>query len=961
MARFNDIIQSFIAGEVSPKMRGRTDTDVYKRAADKIKNMVVHPQGGASRRMGTLFLADKLPLIESYNYGNLFGSIREGARLIPFIVSATESYVVILGGSLNRDDDCHITIYDPSNDRFMTIDIEDTGIDFDSVFDSAMPSYNTFTDADFLKEIQYSQQGDVMFLYHSDMPTLQIVRLGQDTFQAMHFYVRPTPSFSGVSVRLPATTSNLDLDAARSYPYTQISTAITIAASHTTGNSRTLTASASFFTSDMVGSPMALQDSGNIGYCLITGYTSATVVTVDVISTLPTTTAVSSWWEPAWSKRRGWPRAGTFWNTTRIAGDVLSSPGTLWRSQAGDIYEFTRDALLNPATTATAADPVSYTLSGAGNNNVCWIVPNKASFLVGTRGSEYAVYAFDQDNVDVRPQTENGSEYLQPVVVSAMPVHVQMGGTRIKEMLYQERENGYVDVESNFLAEHFPSYSQDLEDDTEEAQFKGLSYAKVPNDLIWAWDNNGYLYSCTRKLQGEVTAWHRHEIAGEYGTRALAFVDSVCSIPAPRGGDWDTYLLVRRTVDGATKVSFEKFQKEFTWRELHPDADKKRREPVYLDGAKIFRPHVAPTFRATFQNTTVPEVHGGVATATLSGDAAAKPYGLWFGGGGGATGYVTYDADLNADSQQVGCIRWLWHGPNGGAETCMISIAKASANSSNLIEVYEDMGAETIKLRIKNSADADIIPLSTVGSIEWGYGDPVLFELNWDLTTGATRLFVNGKQLGSTFTQTGTRDASIAQLRFGADYSGAKDARAAISHVEIFSTVQHTEDHEVYDYQASGTLVEGLDHLEGEAVRVLADGKVLNGTFTVTDGEITVDDTYSTLIVGLPYEHLLEPTKLEAGSGIGSAQGAPKRIDHLLLRFNKSAACSFGRDEDNQEEINFRDFANDNPTDPITLYTGDVRLPFEGGYDEAGSIVITGSEPLPCNITCLVARGVTYD
>jgi hypothetical protein len=59
MPRFNDIQNSFINGELTPKLYGRSDSEVYKRGCKTLKNMIVQPQGGAKRRTGTEFITDR--------------------------------------------------------------------------------------------------------------------------------------------------------------------------------------------------------------------------------------------------------------------------------------------------------------------------------------------------------------------------------------------------------------------------------------------------------------------------------------------------------------------------------------------------------------------------------------------------------------------------------------------------------------------------------------------------------------------------------------------------------------------------------------------------------------------------------------------------------------------------------------------------------------------------------------
>ena len=47
------IQNDFTHGEVSRAMVGRSDIELYKKSAKKLRNMLVIPTGGAKRRFGT--------------------------------------------------------------------------------------------------------------------------------------------------------------------------------------------------------------------------------------------------------------------------------------------------------------------------------------------------------------------------------------------------------------------------------------------------------------------------------------------------------------------------------------------------------------------------------------------------------------------------------------------------------------------------------------------------------------------------------------------------------------------------------------------------------------------------------------------------------------------------------------------------------------------------------------------
>ena len=53
MPRTTLALNSFVSGEFSAKMDGRVDFDKYQSGCKTLQNFLVHPQGAATRRVGT--------------------------------------------------------------------------------------------------------------------------------------------------------------------------------------------------------------------------------------------------------------------------------------------------------------------------------------------------------------------------------------------------------------------------------------------------------------------------------------------------------------------------------------------------------------------------------------------------------------------------------------------------------------------------------------------------------------------------------------------------------------------------------------------------------------------------------------------------------------------------------------------------------------------------------------------
>lgn len=80
MARFKVVKTNFAAGELSPQLLGRTDLRAYESGAARLRNVIIHPTGGVSRRPGLRFV----------------DSAKGPGRLIPADFGANEVYLLVL-------------------------------------------------------------------------------------------------------------------------------------------------------------------------------------------------------------------------------------------------------------------------------------------------------------------------------------------------------------------------------------------------------------------------------------------------------------------------------------------------------------------------------------------------------------------------------------------------------------------------------------------------------------------------------------------------------------------------------------------------------------------------------------------------------------------------------------------------------------------------------------------------
>ena len=158
-----------------------------------------------------------------------------------------------------------------------------------------------------------------------------------------------------------------------------------------------------------------------------------------------------------------------------------------------------------------------------------------------------------------------------------------------------------------------------------------------------------------------------------------------------------------------------------------------------------------------------------------------------------------------------------------------------------------------------------------------------------------------------------------------------------------------------YDSTATTTIT-GLSHLEGETVKVLADGKVISDK-VVASGSITIPSA-SKVHVGLKYKHQYESLKLSVGDRTGTGVNKVKVITSVgmvLLDTGTFSATTVEYDQTSgrrQHDLYTIEFSRDrdNPSATEPLFTGETGIETEGSFGSDPRIYCEGVEPLPFTV-----------
>lgn len=280
------------------------------------------------------------------------------------------------------------------------------------------------------------------------------------------------------------------------------------------------------------------------GWALITGYTSATVVAVAILSRIPAgalaATPSTQWAFGAWSTVEGWPTHVTFFRQRLTF--LRRTQG--WFSVPADFETFAE----RDAGDVTPDSAISIDFRQGTNDDTLWIYA-ASDLLVGTGGGEFAIgeisttSALSPGNVAAIPGPGYASRQVRPVKVNNGVLHVSATGRKVRELNF-DAQNYYV-ASGKYLSTDLTGNS----DHIIKGQVVQMAYAREPDSLVWSACHNGDLAALTYDPMPPfgVTAWTKQPPGGS------ALVETVCSIPSPDGTHNELWLSAAIVIGGTTR------------------------------------------------------------------------------------------------------------------------------------------------------------------------------------------------------------------------------------------------------------------------------------------------------------------------------------------------------------------------------------------------------------------------
>lgn len=252
-----------------------------------------------------------------------------------------------------------------------------------------------------------------------------------------------------------------------------------------------------------------------------------------------------------------YPRAVAYFEQRRCFGGTGSNPRQLLMSKSGTESDFSYSLPVRDD------DRISIKIASREAATVRHLVP-MGDLLLITQQGEWKVTAQNSDaitpeTIAVRQQSEIGGNHVQPIVVNTSVVYAANRGGHVRNMIYSQEVQGYATGDLSLRSSHL---------------FDGLTiqdatYSKAPYPVLWFASSSGKLLSLTYVPEQEIAGWAAHDLGGK--------VLSVCSVP--EGREDSLYLIVERTVNGATEKHVER---------IIPQVVQSLTESVFVDAATSY-------------------------------------------------------------------------------------------------------------------------------------------------------------------------------------------------------------------------------------------------------------------------------------------------------------------------------------------------------------------------------------
>ena len=393
MARQTVAFSNFTAGELSPRLDGRTDLSKYFNGVKTLENMVVHPHGGATRRPGTKFVHEvKTSSIQT--------------RLIPFEFSTTQTYILELGNTYIRF-------------------FKDKGIITEG--DKTITAATKANPAVITSSSHGYSNGDFVII----SGVVGMVQVNGRTFKVAN---QTTNTFELQDV------DGNNIDSSDNYQtYTSGGVAnkiYQIASPYVTADIPTVKFAQSADTMYLVHPGYAIRKLTR------SGHTNWTLSTPSLTGTPSPNVNNSS---------DNYPSAVTFFEQRLVFAGSNNNPQTLWFSISGSLENFTTGTNDTDAMVYTIASNKVNAIRYLSAQRSLIVGTVGGEFVVSASGTTSPI---TPTNVQIQKQSSHGSANVDAVQIANVTMFLQRAKRKLRELSYNLNIDQYQAQDMTLLAEH---------------------------------------------------------------------------------------------------------------------------------------------------------------------------------------------------------------------------------------------------------------------------------------------------------------------------------------------------------------------------------------------------------------------------------------------------------------------------------------------------------------------------
>lgn len=563
----DSIIQrSFAAGELAPALHARADTAKYQQALKTCRNFYVRREGGVSNRAGLRFI-------------DACKDDAAGKRLMRYVHSTPASSVLIeIGAGYFRFfqggaaiEVSGVPAYNGATTYVPGDLVQSGGVNYYCIAETtgnAPPNasfwyaltgtiYEIPTPYGANDKFQWNQSGNVITITHPSKQPYELIFEGLTRWVLQTVQTRPSINAptggTGTAGAAGARTFAYVVTAAKAETYEESlpSSVITISAAaeptadapHALGWTAVAGAAEYYVYGDPYGNGVF----GFIGTASTNAFNDAGFVP-DFNLTPPIARVL-------FETTNNFPTTSANFQQRRFFANTNNEPDSVWGSRIGFLSNF------GIASPLQDDDAVTFRVAGNNHHPVRRLVALKAGLILLTDGGEWTVTGaggakqpITPSSIDTEQETYVGVEpTVPPVVVGNTIVYTQARGTVLRDLRFNQEVEGLGGRDLTIWSTHLFGPGKTI---------VAQDFQQVPDSIIWCVRSDGVLLGLTYIPEQDIWGWHRHDtytnLPGSTGS-AQSVVEDVCVVPE---GDQDAvYVIVRRTIGGATKRFIEQLER----------------------------------------------------------------------------------------------------------------------------------------------------------------------------------------------------------------------------------------------------------------------------------------------------------------------------------------------------------------------------------------------------------------